>query len=134
MGRTKQKSLTQSSVDALYAKGLSIKQIAGLYGCSKSRIATLKSRKPQGWRADGEYRNPIREGELSEARQVPIGTPVRVMNPWKKNSREDFSWGIWEHARVAHKYPHIAVLDNGMSVDYAEIAMQMRERSGKLCM
>ncbi len=86
------------------------------------------------WRADGEYRNPIREGELSEARQVPIGTPVRVMNPWKKNSREDFSWGIWEHARVAHKYPHIAVLDNGMSVDYAEIAMQMRERSGKQCM
>lgn len=134
MGRTKQKSLTQSSVDALYAKGLSIKQIAGLYGCSKSRIATLKSRKPQGWRADGEYRNPIREGELSEARQVPIGTLIRVLNPRKKNSREDFSWGIWEHARVAHKYPHIAVLDNGMSVDYAEIAMQMRERSGKQCM
>ena len=100
MGRTKQESLTQSSVDALYAKGLSIKQIAGLYGCSKSRIATLKSRKPQGWRADGEYRNPIREGELSEARQVPIGTPVRVMNPWKKNSREENSNFLWPSERA----------------------------------
>lgn len=125
---------TRGSVDALIDKGLTVEQIAEVYGCSKNRIATLKSRKPQGWRADNEYRNPIRERELSEAKKVPIGTPVRVMNPWKKNSQEDFPWGIEEYARVAHKYPHIAVLDNGMSVDYAEIAMQMRERSGEQCM
>lgn len=125
---------TRGSVDALIDKGLTVEQIAEAYGCSKSRIATLKSRKPQGWRADGEYRNPIRERELSEARQVPIGTLIRVLNPWKKNSREDFSWGIEEYAKVAHKYPHIVVLDNGVSVDYAEIAMQMRERSGEQCM
>lgn len=125
---------TRGSVDALIDKGLTVGQIAEIYGCSKSHIAMLKSRKPQGWRADGEYRNPIRERELSEAGKVPIGTLIRVLNPWKKNNREDFSWGIWEYARVAHKYPHIVVLDNGMSVDYAEIAMQMRERSEEQCM
>lgn len=134
MKDTVAKKPTRGSVDALIDKGLTVGQIAEIYGCSKSHIAMLKSRKPQGWRADGEYRNPIRERELSEAGKVPIGTLIRVLNPWKKNSREDFSWGIYEYARVVKKYPHIAILDNGMSVDYAEIAMQMRERSEEQCM
>lgn len=119
---------TRTGIDALIAKGMTVKQVAEVYQCSEFKIARLKGRKPQGWRADKEYRNPIREGEIAEAKKVSIGTPIMVFNQWKKNKRDDFSWGVWEESRVAMKFGHIALLENGMSVDYAEIAMQMREK------
>ena len=119
---------TRSGIDALIAKGMTVKQVAEVYQCSENTVARMKSRKPQGWRADKEYRNPIREGELLEAKKVPVGTPIMAFNQWKKNKRDDFSWGVWEESRIAMKFGHIALLENGMSVDYAEIAMQMREK------
>lgn len=41
---------TRSEVDALVDKGLTVKQNAEIYRCSVNTIATIKSRKPQGWR------------------------------------------------------------------------------------
>lgn len=119
--------LTQSSVDALYAKGLSIKQIAELYGCSKSRIATLKSKNSHGiWCGDRVTMNPVKPIEIKAAKQVKAGHLIQVLNLHKMREGGGINWGVLEWARVVKKYPHIVVLDNGMSVDYAEIAMQMR--------
>lgn len=117
---------TRSAVDALVEKGLTVRQIANLYQCSMYRIAKIKSRKPHGWREDNEFRNPISPYELEMARRMPIGTRITVHNLHKEQPGEGISWGVREESRIVKKYPHIAVLDNGMSVDYAEIAMQMR--------
>lgn len=133
---------TRNSVDALAEKGLTVKQIAKLYGCSVNKIATMKSRKMQGWREDGVLRNPIWPDEIGRARRVPVGTKIRVCNHRKErkgNRPENVpAWGALEESRIVRKFPHVVLLENGMSVDYAEIAMQMREKQqaegGKGCL
>lgn len=118
---------TQGSVDALYAKGLSIKQIADLYGCSRSYIAAVKGKHSHGiWYGDRVTMDPVKPIEIKAARQVKAGHMVKVLNLHKMREGEGIQWGVYEWAGVVRKYPYIAVLDNGMSVDYAEIALQMR--------
>ncbi len=134
MGKTAVEKPTRSAVDSLVEKGLTVKQIAELYQCSVNKIATTKSRKPQGWREDGEFRNPISPYELELAKQVPVGTKIEIHNLRKAKPGDELSWGVWEESQVVKKYPHIVLLANGMTVDYAEVAMQMRERRGAVCL
>lgn len=117
---------TQTEVDALAKKGLTVKQIADIYQCSVNKIATLKSRKPQGWREDGISRNPISPDELEQARRVPIGTLITVFNLRKAKPGDEMSWGVLEESRIVRKFPHVVLLENGITVDYADIALRIR--------
>jgi len=125
---------TRSGIDALVDKGFTVKQIAEIYQCSVNTIATIKSRKPQGWREDGEFRNPIKPEEIEAARQVPEGTRIEVDNLRKAKPGDGMSWGVREEGQIVKKYPHIVLLANGMTVDYAEVAMQMREEKEAACL
>ncbi|MCI8950053.1 MAG: hypothetical protein HFG49_08430 [Lachnospiraceae bacterium] len=122
------KKPTRNQIDILVEKGMTIKQIALLYQCSESYIARTKSRKGVNWVQEANYKNPIRPEEIRQAKQVPVGEMVRICNHWKRNADDALSYGVWEEHRIVRKLPHIVILDNGMSVDYVEIAMQMRER------
>ena len=126
------------AVDALVDKGLTVKQIAELYGCSVYKISTTKSRKPQGWREDGENRNPISSEELDQARRVSIGTKIWVCN-LRKERRGDGpgnepAWGEQEESRIVKKFPHLVLLENGLTADYAEVAMQLRKKGETACL
>lgn len=122
---------TRTEIDALVKKGLTINQIADIYQCSVNKIATIKSRKHQGWRDDGVLRNPISQDEIEQARRIPLGTTITVLNMRKIKPGYDMSWGVMEGSKIAKKFPHVVLLENGMTVDYAEIALRIRSRQGE---
>lgn len=122
---------TRTEIDALVKKGLTIKQIAYMYQCSVNKIAKIKSRKPQGWRDDGVFRNPISQDEINQARRIPVGTMITVLNMRKIKSGDDMSWGVMEESQIVRKFPHFVILDNGMTVDYTDIALWIRNRQGE---
>ena len=64
------------------------------------------------------------------AKRIKVGDPVMVMNRYKMRPGDEMSLGVVEQHKVAGKFPHIVLLDNGMSVDSAEIAMQARRSAG----
>lgn len=72
--------------------------------------------------------NPIRKKELNQIRKnCRIGDKVRVYNPRRCTRNTNGDWfGIMETVRIVAKFPYIVLLENGMTVDYAEIAMQRR--------
>lgn len=90
---------------------------------------TAKYKRPNVSRID-DFKCPIRKAELNQARKVRIGTKIKVFNHNKsKDSDTEVSFGEWEMCWIVEKYSHIVRLSNGMCVDYAEIAMQRRERN-----
>lgn len=122
---------TRMEIDDLVKKGLTIKQIADIYQCSVNKIATIKSRKPQGWRDDGVIRNPISQDEIEKARRIPVGTTITVLNMRKIKPGYDMSWGVMEESQIVRKFPHFVILENGITVDYADIVLWIRSRQGE---
>ena len=120
--------VTRNAVDRLVAEGHTIKQIAALYHCSEWKVAKAKSKEGQFWRESSEGRHPIWPEEIREAKKnCKIGDLIYVFNPWKSGKTEGGEWfGVIEQSRIKAKFPHIVLLENGRSVDYAEIAMQRR--------
>ena len=121
--------LTKNTVDSMLKQGYTTKQLAEMFGCSVNKINQTKSR-------SGEIRseivlsqnNPIRKRELNQIRKnCRIGDKVRVYNPRRCTRNTNREWfGIMETVRIVAKFPYIVLLENGMTVDYAEIAMQRR--------
>lgn len=75
-----------------------------------------------------EMNIPITAEEITEARmKCQIGDKVRVFNPRRVNLKKDTeSYGQMEESRIAKKFRHIVQLENGVCIDYTEIAMQRR--------
>lgn len=121
--------LTKNTVDSMLRQGYTAEQLAKMFGCSVSKINQTKSR-------SGEIRseivfsgnNPIRKRELNQIRKnCRIGDKVRVYNPRRCTRNTNGDWfGAMETVRIVAKFPYIVLLENGMTVDYAEIAMQRR--------
>lgn len=121
--------LTKNTVDSMLKQGYTTKQLAEMFGCSVNKINQTKSR-------SGEIRseivlsgnNPIRKRELNQIKKnCRIGDKVRVYNPRRCTRNTNGEWfGIMETVRIVAKFPYIVLLENGMTVDYAEIAMQRR--------
>lgn len=68
----------------------------------------------------------ILPGEIKQVRdKTRIGQAVRILD--KRKMQEDtISFGVVVTAKVASKYPHFVVLDNGLSVSYAQLARYIR--------
>lgn len=121
--------LTKNTVDSMLKQGYTTKQLAEMFGCSVNKINQTKSR-------SGEIRseivlsgnNPIRKRELNQIKKnCRIGDKVRAYNPRRCTRNTNGEWfGIMETVRIVAKFPYIVLLENGMTVDYAEIAMQRR--------
>ena len=121
---------TKNMIDDMHDAGMTIAQIADHFQCSTATIARKKSRIRRGVSRSDEYLEPITAEELERAKRIKIGDPVMVMNRYKMRPGDEMSLGVVEQHKVAGMFPHIVLLDNGMSVDYAEIAMQARRSAG----
>lgn len=121
---------TRNAVDSLLEQRYTIKEVAAIFGCSEYDITKIKSRS-SAIKNDIYYdqlKSPITPHELREVKKsCRIGDKVRVLNPCRCVRRPNGDWfGTIETARIIRKFPHIVLLDNGLTVDYAEIAMQKR--------
>ena len=67
---------------------------------------------------------PVTEKEWLDARlNCKVGDTIRVFNHWREEVKGK---GRWEKSRIKKKFSFIVLLENGRSVDYAEVAMQRR--------
>ena len=73
---------------------------------------------------------PVTEKEWLDARlNCKVGDTIRVFNHWREevNGKQGKAGrGRWEKSRIKKKFSFIVLLENGRSVDYAEVAMQRR--------
>lgn len=124
-----QQKPTKAQVDALLAEGFSTRQIAQAYGWSASsiiRIHHAKDRLELQKEQRTDWKMPITEEERMEARRkCRIGDKLMVFNHWKSKKKE-IGYGVWEISRIKHKFRYIVLLENGRTVDYAEVARQRR--------
>ena len=122
---------TKNMIDDMHDAGMNIAQIADHFQCSTATIARKKSRiRHRGSRSD-EYLEPITAEEIERAKRIKIGDTVTVVNRYGIRPGDEMAWGATERHKVAKKFRHIVLLDNGASVDYAEVAMQARRSVGK---
>lgn len=121
--------LTRNTVDSMLNQGYTAKQLAEIFGCSENKIYRTKSRStPIRDELLILHNNPIRKKELHQIRKnCRIGDKVKVYNPRRCTRNTNGDWfGVTETARIVAKFPYIVLLENGMTVDYVEIAMQRR--------
>ena len=127
-----QQKPTKAQVDAMLKDGFSIGQIAKTYGWSTSsirRIHQSKDRLERQREQRTSWKMPITKEERMEAKKTcQIGDKLLVFNHWKsKNKEKEISYGVWEISRIKRKFRYLVLLENGRTVDYAEIARQRRE-------
>lgn len=120
---------TKDQVDAMLKAGFSIRQIAKAYGWSISsihRIHNANDRLEMQKEQRADWKMPITKEERIEARKkCRIGDELMVFNHWKSKKKE-IGYGVWETSRIKKKFRYIVVLENGRTVDYAEVARQRR--------
>lgn len=120
---------TKDQVDAMLKDGFSIRQIAKTYGWSTSsihRIHDAKDRVEMQREQQSYGKMPITKEERTEARRkCRIGDKLMVFNHWKSKKKE-IGYGVWEISRIKKKFRYIVLLENGRTIDYAEVARQRR--------
>lgn len=121
---------TQKMVDAMRDSGMTNAQIADHFGCSKAYIAKMRKKVNRGVETKDLTQDAITAEELERARRIKIGDAVTIVNRFRMKPGDEMSWGVVEQHKVMEKFPYVVLLDNGMSVDYAEVAMQMRRNEG----
>lgn len=121
---------TKNMIDDMLDGGMTLAQIADYFGCDKSRISKMRSKISRGVEKDYSQ-DAITAEEIERAKKIRIGDTVTVVNRFKMRSGDEMAWGVTEKHKVVRKFRHIVLLDNGASVDYAEVAMQARRAVGK---
>ena len=121
---------TENMIDDMFDGGMTLAQIADYFGCDKSRISKMRSKISRGVEKDYSQ-DAITAEEIERAKRIEIGDTVTVANRFKMRSGDEMAWGVTERHKVVGKFRHIVLLDNGASVDYAEVAMQARRAVGK---
>ena len=121
---------TKNMIDDMFDGGMTLAQIADYFGCDKSRISKMRSKISRGVEKDYSQ-DAITAEEIERAKRIEIGDTVTVANRFKMRSGDEMAWGVTERHKVVGKFRNIVLLDNGASVDYAEVAMQARRAVGK---
>lgn len=121
---------TKNMIDDMFDRGMTLAQIAAHFGCDKSHISKMRSKISRGVEKDYSQ-DAITAEEIERAKRIEIGDTVTVANRFKMRSGDEMAWGVTERHKVVGKFRHIVLLDNGASVDYAEVAMQARRAVGK---
>lgn len=123
---------TREQIEALQKKGLTLKQIGGIYGYTSNQISNFKQRgKDRSKPPDVIWKIPVSKEEWERARmECRVGDSVRVFNHWRADLSAERWSGKVEISKIKQKFPYIVLLENGRTVDYAEIARQRREENG----
>lgn len=73
---------------------------------------------------------PVRKEEWMAAhRNCRVGDTLKAFNHWRADLREQYTkagYGKWEKSKIKKKFPFLVLLENGRTVDYAEVALQRR--------